>query len=181
MKNPLSEFSIPLLGLKKESYTFDFQVDKSFFASFEDSYIQDGSIEISLQLERKTGHLELNFDFEGTVKTDCDRCSTSINLPIEGNEQIIAKYSEETQEDEDEIIFIHPETSELNVAQYIYEYINLAVPIRKVYDCENDENPPCDFETLAYLEQKDSLKDDDDDEDDDGSDTWDALKNLNVN
>jgi uncharacterized protein len=180
MKNPLSEFSIPLLGLKKESYTFDFQLDKSFFAAFEDSFIQDGNIQLSLQLERKTGHLELNFDFEGTVKTDCDRCSTSIDLPIEGTEQIIAKYSEETQEDEDEIIFIHPETSDLNVAQYIYEYVNLAVPIRKTYDCENDDNPPCDFGTLAYLEQQEDNPQDDND-DDDNSDTWDALKNLSVN
>ena len=180
MKNPLSEFSIPLLGLKKDSYSFDFQLDKSFFAAFEDSYIQEGDIKVAMQLERKTGHLELNFDFEGTVKSDCDRCTASINLPVEGQEKIIAKYSEETQEDEDEIIFIHPETSELNVAQYIYEYVNLAVPIRKAYDCENDENPPCDFGTLAFLEKQNAIIDNNGDEDDDLT-TWDALKNLNIN
>ena len=181
MKNPLSEFSIPLLGLKKEHYVFDFQLDKSFFTAFEDSYIQDGAVKVNLELEKKTSHLELNFDFEGTVKTECDRCTASIDLPVEGTEQIIAKYSEETQEDEDEIIFIHPETSELNVAQYIYEYINLAIPIRKVYDCENDENPPCDFATLNFLENQSDSTDGNSDDDDDVPPAWNALKDLKIN
>jgi uncharacterized protein len=179
MKNPLSEFSIPILGLKQSHYEFDFQLDQSFFSNFEESLVQNGNINLKVELERKTSHLEFSFDFEGTVKADCDRCTAQIQLPIEGQEQLIVKYSEEPQDDEDEIIYIHPETPELNIAQFVYEYINLAVPLKKAYDCENDENPPCDFKTLAYLE-KNIGEASVENEPENGS-AWDALKDWNQN
>jgi hypothetical protein len=46
----------------------------------------------------------------------------------------------------------------------------LALPITNTYDCENDPNPPCNFEVLKHLnpEQNDPS---------DGS-IWDSLKDL---
>ena len=43
------------------------------------------------------------------------------------------------------------------------------------YDCENDEEPPCNFDVLDYLENQ--KEDEDDDTPPDGS-IWDALKDL---
>lgn len=149
--NALSEFMLPIKGLRQEHYEFDFQLDKSFFSCFEDAVVADGNISVYLDLDNRPGLFELKFDFEGTVRTDCDRCLANINLPVEGDAKLIVKYSEEEQEDNDEIVFIHPDTATFNVAPYIYEFVSLAIPITRVYDCENDEVPPCDFELLKKI------------------------------
>jgi uncharacterized protein len=194
MKHNLTAFSIPIKGLKQDFYSFDFQLDKSFFDAFENSMIPDGNIKVKMEMERKTSHLKLDFEFEGTIKTECDRCLVEIDLPIEGQHFMIVKFSEETQEDEDEIIYIHPEAHELRVAHYIYEYVNLAVPIRKTYDCEAEETPPCDTSMLAYItsssdyfENEEDNADGGESEDDNSQPTheaktiaWEALKNLKI-
>jgi uncharacterized protein len=195
MKSNLKQFSIPIKGLKQSFYQFDFQLDKSFFSAFEESVITDGDIDVKMELHRKTSHLELNFDFEGTIKSECDRCLVGIDLPVEGQNRIIVKFAEDQQEDEDEIIYIHPEAHELKVAHYIYEYVTLAVPMRKVYDCENDENPPCDETMLSYLSSNvsedeidffgndtdaDNDSDDNDNNNGDGNPFWDSLKDLKL-
>lgn len=177
----LKEFSIPIKGLKQEHYEFDFQIDKSFFKCFEDAPISDAEIEVYLDLDKRTGMMELFFDIVGTIKTDCDRCLAAINLPIETEQHLIIKYSEEAQEDTDEVIYIHPETSDLNVAQYIYEYICLAIPFTKTYDCENDEVPPCDFEMLNRIAQQEQNSKEDQQAIDDAHPLGDLLKDININ
>jgi uncharacterized metal-binding protein YceD (DUF177 family) len=94
----------------------------------------------------------LEFSLEGTVVTDCDRCMEDINLPIQGNHILHAKYSEEDMESTDEIIYIHPRLDRLNVAQYIYEYIHLTIPMIKT--CESDPNSNCNEEILSRFEKE---------------------------
>ena len=153
----LKEYSLPIKGFKQEHYEFDFRIGDSFFDCFEDPIVKEGDVSVTVDLEKRTGMMELYFDFEGTVKTECDRCLAGIDLPIAGTEHLIVKYSEETQEDTDEIIFIHPDAHELNLANFIYEYICLAIPITKTYDCENDEFPPCNQEVLKMIKGESNL------------------------
>jgi uncharacterized metal-binding protein YceD (DUF177 family) len=176
--NPLKEFSIPIKGLKQEHYEFDFQLDKSFFACFDDSPVTDSDISVYLDLDKRTSMMELFFDIQGTVKTECDRCLASIDLPISCEDHLVVKYSEEPQEDTDEIVFIHPDASEFNVAQYIYEYICLAVPFTKVYDCENDETPPCDNEMLNKIN---GISNQEPQAEEDTQSLGNLLKNININ
>lgn len=176
----LKEFLLPIKGFKQEHYEFDFQLDKSFFSCFEDAIVSDGAINVSLDLDNRPGFIELNFSFEGTVKSDCDRCLASINLPIEGDAKLIVKYSEEAQEDTDEIVFIHPETSHFNVAPFIYEYVCLAVPLTRIYDCENDEEPPCDFELLNKINGISDLAPNREEDDEDDRSLGSQLKDINL-
>jgi uncharacterized protein len=177
----LKEFSIPIKGLKQEHYEFDFQLDSSFFAQFEDSPIAESDISVYLDLDKRTGIMELFFDIVGTIKTDCDRCLAPIHLPIECQERLVVKYSEEEQEDTDEVIYIHPESSELNVARFIYEYICLAVPFTRVYDCENDEVPPCDMEMLKRIDGESQLSPNIETSDAPENTLGDLLKDININ
>lgn len=151
--NALREFSIPIKGLKSGLHQFDFQIDKSFFAHFDNSPITDGEFQVWLDFDKQTSLFELTFEFEGTVKTTCDRCLAGIHLPVDGLEYLTVKITLDPKEEEADIIYISPEDPELNVAKYIYEYICLALPSVMAYDCENDEVPPCDFETLKKLEE----------------------------
>jgi uncharacterized metal-binding protein YceD (DUF177 family) len=74
-----------------------------------------------------------------------------------GENRLVVKYSREEKESEDaDVIYIHPEVDKLNMAPFAYEYALLALPIIKVYDCEAEEEPPCDEEMLTYLDAQEN-------------------------
>lgn len=149
----LAAFRIPVKGLKNELHQFDFQIDSDFFKLFEGSPITEGKFDVRLLFEKRSDLYILTFKLDGTVRTECDRCLELINLPVRDEEQLLVKLTPEVQEEDAEVIYLSPEASELNVAQYIYEYICLAMPLNKVYDCQSDKNRPCNPEMLKYLEQ----------------------------
>lgn len=167
----LKHFSIPVQGLKIGTHQFDFQVDKYFFEHFETSVIKDGNFDVRLFFDKRSDMFVLDFEFKGHVITDCDRCLANIQLPVEGENQLLVKFSEEPQE-EAEVIYILKGVSEFNVAKFVYEYITLALPMIKVYDCEEEDPPVCNFENLDYL-------DNDAEEEESTSSVWDELKKLN--
>ena len=147
----LKPFSIPIKGLKNGVHEFDFHIGKSFFEQFEGSPIKEGQFDVHLNLEKRHDMLELNFDFSGTVPTECDRCLSPIHLPVSDNQDLLVKFSIVPMPEDAEVVYISPEAGEINVAKYIYEFISLSMPYINRYDCENDEKPPCDFDMLKHL------------------------------
>lgn len=173
----LNQYSIPYRGMGIGIHNLKFDVDSSFLGAFESSHLTNGQFEILVELEKKHDSSVLVFDVKGYTKTQCDRCMEDINLPLLGRYTMHIKMSEEG-ESNDEILYVHPETSVINLAQLIYEYILLSMPITKVYDCENDEDPPCNDEVLDRLEY--DLDIDDEQNDPHGGSIWDSLKGLDL-
>ncbi len=91
------------------------------------------------------------------------------DLPIEDEELLVVKFDEKEWEEAD-IVYILKGTEKLNVAKYIYEYINLAVPIAKTHDDAEEE---CDPEMLKFIQQDES-----DEAPGNSASIWDALKGL---
>ncbi|RQH21125.1 hypothetical protein D5R40_31635 [Okeania hirsuta] len=40
----------------------------------------------------------------------------------------------------------------MDVSKYVYEFICLAIPMIKTYDCQAEDERPCDDKMLGYLE-----------------------------
>lgn len=172
----LIEYTIPVKGLHHGIHQFDFQVDRNFFQHFENSPIADGNIDLTIFFDKRSDLYVLQFDFKGTIKTDCDRCLEEIDLPVCDSQRLLVKLSGASESDDPEVIYIDPESTQLNVAHFAYEYICLALPLIKTYDCENDENRVCNDEMLNYLEQREEKKPDVSD----SNPIWDELKNLDI-
>ncbi len=170
----LDHFSIPFIGLKVGLHQLKFEVDDSFFAEYENSLVKQGELTVTLDLDKRSHMAVLDFSLEGTVITDCDRCMEDINLPINGEYTLHAKYSEQDMEPTDEIIYIHPRLDRLNVAQFIYEYIHLSIPMMKT--CESDPNASCNEEVLSLFEKEAE----DDGGEVDKNPMWDTLNDLNL-
>lgn len=147
----LIEYAIPVKGLSNGIHHFQFEIGEKFFEQFESSPVQQGKVDLALSFEKRTDLYIFEFSFSGSVKTECDRCLAGIDLPISGEERLIVKFSFEEEEEEAEVIYINPEAQQFNVARFIYEFIILAIPMIKVYDCEAEEQPPCNLEMLDYL------------------------------
>ena len=139
----LVQYTIPVKGLRNGVHQFEFQIDHNFFQHFEQSPVKDGNIELKFSLDKRPDMYVLQFDFGGTVKTDCDRCLAQIDLPIQDCQQLLVKLSTEEAGEDAEVVYLNPEVSQINVAKYIYEFICLSLPLIKVYDCENNEARVC--------------------------------------
>ena len=149
--DPMKHFSIPYKGLKDGSHSFRFEVDGKFFQHFENQEMQQSNFVVFMDLEKQPGVNTMVFEIDGCAIFPCDRCLVEISIPIKGNYSILMKYGKE-EESNEEVMYIDPDTSLLSLAQLIYEYILLSVPIIKKIDCEEDDPGPCDMEVLEKIE-----------------------------
>jgi len=168
----LIPFSIPVSGLRDGLHQYDFTVGKDFLAAFPDSPVEEGNLQVHLDFQKRPAMFVLEFTVQGTVRAACDRCLENIDLPVSGEHRIVVKFSEEERADEAEVIYVSPTLEELNVAQYVYEFVVLSLPMVKVYDCEEDENAPCNEDMLSYLEENDHPQT----EEETPNPIWDELK-----
>ncbi len=149
--HPLVEFQIPIKGLKSGSHRFVFQVGEAFLEHFQNSIIDKGQFDVVLELERHPDWMQFEFHFSGYMETDCDRCLAPIHLPIERSHRLIVKMGQEEVGEDIDVIFIPTETNTFDVSQLLYELLVISVPLVKVYDCQEVENPPCNFTLLQKL------------------------------
>ena len=184
--NPLIEFYLPVRGMGVGQHEYDFQIGQAFFEQFEGSLIENGSFGVHVVVDKRVDMMTFSMTFSGIVATTCDRCLANIQLPLEGEGDLIFKFEEGADEREDNhdesVIYISPLTPRLNISGYIQEFLSLALPMVKVYDCESENPKPCDLEMLRYLSQQNTSGSEgngDDDENDDNP-FRDALKDLIV-
>ena len=158
--NYLSQYTIPFSGLKEGKHLFDFKADDRFFTSSEESEIEKGNVDIVIELEKRSTYLGLVFTLKGEVELTCDRCLENYMQPIKSQNNLLVKFSEEEIEEDAEIIYIHPNDHQLEVAHLIYEFIVLSLPIRHLHPNDKNGKSLCNPEMLRKLDEyKSSAKD----------------------
>lgn len=143
----LITYRIPLLGLHEGLHQFEFDIDGLFFREFEHSPVRQGAVLLRLGLDKRPGMAVLDFAFEGTLHTVCDRCLEPFDLPIQGQRQLLVKYGEEAREEE-EVIYLKRGTPHLNVAKFIYEFLLLSMPLVRLHEAAGLS---CNPEILKFL------------------------------
>lgn len=163
----LAPFRIPVARLKEESARYNWDLGPDFFKLYDDEHeTEQGRFSVDMVLERTGTITALKFNISGIVETPCDRCLARIELPINGEYEILVKFGD-PKETTDEVIFVDPDANGLEVGKHIYDFTLLSIPIiRKIPGCETSENPPCDMTVLEYLaksnENNNSAQGDDD-------------------
>lgn len=178
----LKNFLLPFSGLKNGIHLFDYQIDNVFFECFEDSIIQNGKVRVHLKFDKRPSFFVLNFDFEGYVEMNCDRCLEDFEMPLNNEQQFIVRLSEIEKEDEEEVVYIKTTDTEINIATFIYEIIHLNLPMRKVCEDGENGNPDCNENMFGYISE---ISEDDKTKDEGNSvettsSVWSALKDLKV-
>lgn len=149
----LKQFLIPFSGLKIGNHAFDFEIDPSFFEKFETSEIHSGSVQVHLDMEKQDRMLILDFNISGTVALPCDRCGEPLYLAINGTEKLFVK-RDDRYEEESEDVQIIPETDNvLDISSFIYEYIHLLLPARRIHPDDEKGDSRCDPEILKKLKE----------------------------
>jgi len=169
----LNEFVVQFVGLSNGNHTFNFEANTKFFELIKSNLINKGDVNVSLDLEKNNHTLTLRFNFEGSVDALCDRCSVDYAFPVKGEANLIVKTAGEVFEEEEDIITLPKGSSEIDLAQYIFDIIALSLPL-KIVPCEiNEDYRFCDQEVLKHIQ---SLEPQHDQEEIDPR--WDILKQL---
>jgi len=166
----LQNYVIPFSGLKPGAHQYDFEVDDRFFESFEDQEISQGDIHVDLMLEKQERMLVLEFDIKGKVNIMCDRCLDLYDQPVSGKERLIVKFGEDYHEESEEVIVIPESEHQLDVSHYIYEFIHLLMPLKRVHPNDEEGISSCNLDITGRMEAHENDKSTDP--------RWDALKNL---
>ncbi len=171
----LREYQIPFIGLKNEVHHFNYEIDERFFANFEESLVKRAKVFIDISFDKKDRLFILNFDVSGSIETDCDRCGETFNLPIHGNYSLYVKIGEMPTDNsiDEDVIWIAEGASVLDVAESIYDFIHLSIPMKKTHLNKTDGTLGCNQEILKKL----GLHDDQQEADP----RWDILKSLTKN
>jgi uncharacterized protein len=171
------EYIIQFVGLSMGTHSFEYSISNKFFEDLDYSEIKQGNIQAKLELLKQSNMMILQFEISGTIKLNCDRCTEEFDLPISGNYKLIVKVGgSDTGNEDDDIITVAANEHELDLSQYLYEYIILSVPIKRVHPDDAKGNPTCDKKMLKKLNQ--FLVEDDKDLLDP---RWEELKKIKLN
>lgn len=129
----LKEFFIPFSGLKLGRHEFEYTIDNTFFESFGYEEFNASSINLKVELNKMNTMMELDIKASGSVNVNCDLTSEPYNQEIESDLQLVIKFGEEYNDENDEILILPHGEYQLNIAQYVYEMLVLAVPQKRVH------------------------------------------------
>nr|WP_234445668.1 DUF177 domain-containing protein [Carboxylicivirga marina] len=174
----MRNYGIPFKGLKEGKHLFNYEIGEEFFKLFEQPLVEKGGLRADVELNKSSALLTLSFKIDGDVETVCDNCLETLTLPVENESLMYIKFGEEYDEPTEEIIVLPHEENEINVAQLIYEFICVALPIRHVHPEDEDGNVTCDAEMVNQLDNYLVEEKTDEEQDDDIDPRWAALKNL---
>jgi uncharacterized protein len=177
--NILKQYEITLINLKNKDYHFDFTMDKAFFELFDYSLVENGNLKTNLVLSKSETMIQLFFHIEGTVELICDRSLENFDFPINLQEKMILKYGEHHEQIDDELEIITRQTNIINIAQYMYEFISIAIPMKKLHPKFQEEEWDDEEDSiLIYSSETDILEEDSNIDEENIDPRWQALKKL---
>jgi uncharacterized metal-binding protein YceD (DUF177 family) len=182
--NDLKEFDISFIGLKEGIHQFEYTIDKKFFDFFNYDDFYDSKVKVILSFLKNTTIIELDFTFTGWVEVACDVTTELFHQPIETVSHLIVKFGEEYNDVDEELLIIPFSENKINVAQYIYEEIVLAVPIKRIHPGVTDGTLHSEvLEKLKEFEIKEDQEEEEQQEEDktkENDPRWNKLKDLQI-
>lgn len=168
-------YKIPFAGLKFGKHIFTFEIGEKFFKIFDQPPVSEGDLYVHLTFDkRRENFFVLDFFIDGSIHSECDRCLRAVEIQINGSHQLIIKTVADFDNidlNDPTVMYIVEEDISINVAQLLFEYISLNIPIRKT--CEDDimGNKQCNQKVMRILKGEQEEKQVMDPR-------WDSLKNL---
>ena len=152
------EFEIAFVGLKPGVHEFAYSIADEFFESFQQQDFRNCIANVKLTLEKQNGFMLLKFEVGGTLEVNCDRCNSNLPLQLWDEFNIIVKMAEEPEkmngeEDDPDVYYISRGENHLDVKNWIYEFINLSIPMHKVCGYEKMDGPYCNPSAMDVLKK----------------------------
>lgn len=162
------DLKVKFSGLKDGEHHFNMLVGKAFFTSCQSELLEEGEVNIDLRFMKQPTHFKLDFKLNGWILANCDRCLSEYHQPIDTDFSMVVKLGEDFEEVDPEMVIIPRSEFELDLRQWIFEYLVLSIPVKKICE-EQVEGLKCDEEVLARLTSENEERE---------NPIWDVLKGL---
>jgi uncharacterized metal-binding protein YceD (DUF177 family) len=142
------EFEIAFVGLKPGVHEYSFEINDQFFEQFQQQDFKNCKAQVKLALDKKSGFMQMKFEIGGTLEVTCDRCISNLPLDLWDEFNITVKMVEDPErmneeEDDPDMYYISQGDSHIDVANWIYEFINLSIPMQKICEYDKMDGPYC--------------------------------------
>jgi len=153
-------FDIAFVGLKPGIHEYEYNVADKFFTEYGEQDFKNCIAQIKLSLDKQNGFMLLRFEVGGKLELSCDRCGNHLPLDLWDEFRIMVKMVDDAdvmnnQEEDPDVYYISRGESHINVSDWIYEFINLSIPMQRMCDEEEIGGPYCNKEVLAMLKKMD--------------------------
>jgi uncharacterized metal-binding protein YceD (DUF177 family) len=165
-------FSVNFVGLSNKAHPFEFKLDDSFFERYGTEILTSGNLDAVVVLDKHETFIEADFTIKGTVRLTCDRSLEPFDEILDLQKKVVFKFGDNPGEVSDEIIIVSREETSLELGQLMYEFIVIAIPIKKLHPrfrAEEAEQP----ETEGKIVYRGTTE-----EQGDIDPRWEALKKL---
>lgn len=150
-------FDIEVIKYKEGLHEVDFPIGDAFFQQVEgNELLEKGTLTAWVKVDKGANLIELTFHIVGKVTLVCDRSLEPFEHPLDFTEKMIYKFGSEVKEIDESVMMITRDTPSINVAQLIYEFILLALPLKKIHPDYRNELDEEDNElegSLVYLDE----------------------------
>jgi len=152
------EYEIAFVGLKPGIHEDNYEITDKFFESYDKQDFSNCKAQIKLTLEKATSFMMLKFEVGGTVDVICDRCGNMLPIELWDEFNVLVKMVENPDEmnekgEDPDILYISRTESHLHLAELIYEFIILSLPVQKMCRIEEMSGPYCYKEALEMLKK----------------------------
>jgi len=149
-------YDIAFVGLKPGIHEFEYQIDDKFFVQYQEQDFRDCTALIKLRLDKNNGFMLLRFEVGGKLEVTCDRCGNGLPLELWDEFNIVVKMVDNPdemneQEEDPDVHYISKGESHLHIADWIYEFVNLSIPMQRMCGPNEIGGPNCNKEVLEML------------------------------
>jgi uncharacterized metal-binding protein YceD (DUF177 family) len=168
----MERYRVNLLGLSHSIHHFEYDLGPEFLKKYDSGLVSEGSFKAQVAIDKRETFLDVSFAIQGSVKLICDRSLDEFDHPIDLSSKIIFKYGDEDKEISEDVMMIHRGTESLELGKFIYEFIALSIPMKKLHPRFKDESD--EEGGIIYTSDPEEKKEEIDPR-------WEMLKKLNKN
>lgn len=127
------DFDIVFSGLSLGEHQFVFELNDAFFDLF--GYTDHSKLlaRATVDFHKHNTFLELVFSLTGEIEVICDRSGEPFQQHLENKFQLVVKFGDAYDDSDDETLIVTQGEYQINVAQYLYELVVLAIPAKNIH------------------------------------------------
>ena len=169
------DFDIHIFKLSNGVHEYHFKIENPFFELFENEITNQGNLEAVILLEKSERMIQMEIEINGTAELICDRSLDPFDEEIHTERKMIYKFGEEEQELSEDVMVIHPNTQIINLANILFEFILLEIPMKKLHPRfrdKLDEHDESEVLAVYFSDEQEQTEEEPIDP------RWEKLKNL---
>lgn len=155
----LKNYMIPLQGLKEgQVRNVKFYAGELFLSYFPEAVHKKADLDINVAVVKTADFIILEFHLTGTVHVQCDICLDYFDKALETTRHLYLTTNAGKEDEDKDVVLIGHDVNDVSVAQYIYEFIQLSVPIKNEHPLDENGKRTCNPEMLKIINEHQASK-----------------------